>query len=614
MEKKMEEKQNKIVGMRNLVLTLALIFAIGLVSAAQCNDGIDNELDGNIDYPNDTGCTSANDNDENVVLGYADGCFVNGDKLYDVFGNVMYSCNSPSCSACVAISEGANYTTSFARCSGLPRCGFNSSGGNGSGGTLDLSAPNLTIFSPVANNVYNSKNVLVNFSLNERADVYYRDLDASTVSWKSICSDCRIYSREKSFNEGINNIEFKARDGSGNIAYKNISFTVDSKAPKIRSVSPTSGFVSSVFEITFDEENPIDLTMHFGNDDLGFGDQTFDLEDDCEVDSNRPERKTCSRDVDLGDYDGSNISYWFTLTDIANTTVNSKAYNISVDETAPVVNNPNSFYSLDFEEGDVDFLLNITELNFDEAVYIVQDSRPLEKRICNKLVDGICERSISFVDGNYNLTVIVRDKAGNEWTSEFSFLMDSKAPKIMGIEPKKGFADGNFEVSFKEKNPEIITLFYGNESKELNVEDCNVNLASDRYICSTFVDLSAYDGGIVGYHFVVEDKVGNSDESSQKELDVDTTFPVVNNLGSFYSINGNYVFFSLSITEENFDEASYEYVDSNGKIVSRRICSRLNSAGFCEKKFSFKSGTYNLTVNVIDSASNKLAIPANFVV
>ena len=45
---------------------------------AQCEDGVDNDGDGKIDYPADPGCTAATDNDEtNVVTPPPPGCNLN---------------------------------------------------------------------------------------------------------------------------------------------------------------------------------------------------------------------------------------------------------------------------------------------------------------------------------------------------------------------------------------------------------------------------------------------------------------------------------------------------------------------------------------------------------
>jgi hypothetical protein len=47
------------------VLICGLVMAKPVPTAlAQCKDGIDNDGDGNTDYPADAGCSSKNDNDE----------------------------------------------------------------------------------------------------------------------------------------------------------------------------------------------------------------------------------------------------------------------------------------------------------------------------------------------------------------------------------------------------------------------------------------------------------------------------------------------------------------------------------------------------------------------
>lgn len=56
-------------GMTTLAMTATAV--VGLQTAAhataQCSDGIDNDKDGNVDYPADPGCSSATDNSESVT-------------------------------------------------------------------------------------------------------------------------------------------------------------------------------------------------------------------------------------------------------------------------------------------------------------------------------------------------------------------------------------------------------------------------------------------------------------------------------------------------------------------------------------------------------------------
>ena len=76
-------------------------------------------------------------------------------------------------------------------------------------------------------------------------------------------------------------------------------------------------------------------------------------------------------------------------------------------------------------------------------------------------------------------------------------------------------------------------------------------------------------------------------------------------------VDGKYVYFSINITEENLDEVVYTYIDKKGKEKEKRLCSKLKD-GLCEKRVSFKDGTYDLTIQIINEAGNSVGIPASF--
>ena len=111
--------------------------------------------------------------------------------------------------------------------------------GGGSGGNIefDLTPPVLGISNPVNESIYNSRKIMLTFSLNEVADVYYRDLNKATVSWIRICTRCNAgdisYNKSRTFLEGQNNLLFKAVDVMKNEAYVPVSFFIDSKRPTI---------------------------------------------------------------------------------------------------------------------------------------------------------------------------------------------------------------------------------------------------------------------------------------------------------------------------------------------------------------------------------------------
>ena len=268
---------------------------------------------------------------------------------------------------------------------------------------------NYWIASPEDGEVYNSREILLNFSLDKESDVSYKDDNEDGESWRRICSDCWDYEKEKLFKEGENNLTFKAIGFSGNISYINRSFFVDSKKPKIKKTEPKSGFGEGNFYVEIQEANPNSLVLHYGDANPGMRTANVDLES-CEDIKGNSEKKACNVFVPLIDYDGKEIEYWFNLTDIAGNYDESRHYELEVDTTFPVIN------SLDYtiDRLYVTFNINITEGNFDGVSYIDwSDTKPKWKTLCSRLKDDMCIRKKSFRKGLHNIDFQVTDKAGN---------------------------------------------------------------------------------------------------------------------------------------------------------------------------------------------------------
>jgi len=468
-------------------------------------------------------------------------------------------------------------------------------------GTFDENPPNITINNPISQSIHTSSSILMDVTTSEPSKL--ERYDFTKRKWVTICSLCSHYSRERRFDDGEQILRIRATDRGGNGNENEVSFFVDSNDPRMGSTNPTRGYASGLFEVEFTEDNPDILTLYYGNLQTGMRDVQLDTNNDCLKD-----RKTaCSKNVNLDDYSGQEIEYWFELVDIAGNSAESKKVILDVDSTFPIINNPNSMHTIDGKY--VYFEIDVTELNLDEVGYIDNlDPKGRERRLCSKLDNGICEKKITFKDGPHDVTVYVIDEAGNQVGETVQFFTDSKKPKISKTEPRRGFVDGHFEVQFKEDNPKTVKVSYENDltgynDLELNIEDdCNKNRG--KYYCTANVNLEDYDAQEIEYWFEVTDLLDQRDESKKVTVEVDTTFPVINNPGSMYTIDGRYVYFSIDITELNIDEVTY--IDwSSSRPKERRLCSKLNN-GLCEAKKSFSYGTHDLTIQVIDEAANSV--------
>jgi len=232
---------------------------------------------------------------------------------------------------------------------------------------------------------------------------------------------------------------------------------------------------------------------------------------------------------------------------------------------------------------------------------------PRWKRICRNCDEY--SKTKSFRNGEHNITIKGISKTGSEDKKNILFFVDYKDPRISKTEPRRGFSDGNFYVEFREDNPENLTLHYGNSirTRELNIKnDCDENRG--KHECSVWVNLSDFDNKEIEYWFELEDMAGNKDDSKKNEVSVDMTDPVLNNPDSFWERGigrySKYIYFDISITEKNFDEAVLSY-DYRGRTKEKRLCSRLRY-GICEKRFTMRDDYTNLKLIIRDEAGNEI--------
>lgn len=356
----------------------------------------------------------------NFVSAEYKACFTKGDKY--TYCTNQDEIDLPYCNSAYCICERTQCNPCFksydpinkcyvggnsAVCLKMPtNCSSNSTGG---GMELDVTPPQLIIKSPIKNTIYNSKKLYLNFSLNEVADVYYRDLNKSTVSWTRICTQCiasqNSYAKQITFKEGNNTLMFKAVDGRGNTAYSNISFFTDSVFPRTYTTYPkANSFADGNFEVQFKEVNPKKLTLYYGSDKT-----TLDLKK-CNYAMGK---QICEIDVDLKKYHGQTIGYYFEVEDIAGNKYSSRNTLVKVDTKAPVVNNPNSFFKITNNRY-VEFNISVNEENLYKITSTnMNNPRASATTMCTRLTNGYCYKKQSFTKGNYSLSIEISDKAGH---------------------------------------------------------------------------------------------------------------------------------------------------------------------------------------------------------
>jgi len=258
---------------------------------------------------------------------------------------------------------------------------------------------------------YSNKNILFDIysDFNPNDITYsYMNNHGKTIIVK-LCSKCNSYNKTKSFNDGFYNLTIMISNKSQIFSKKQISFLVDSTPPKIFETLPKKGFTNGNFNIEFKEDNPKILILNYDKQK-----KSLNMSKECILEKGI---RSCSIYVNLSIFNGKEMQYYFNLTDITGKNVVSRPINLTVDTTLPKVK-----INWTIEQGKVNFIFNVTEVNFDKINYIDSSAlKPKEMALCSRLKNGICEVSRRFNIGTHNLTIFTSDKSGNTLISKINF-------------------------------------------------------------------------------------------------------------------------------------------------------------------------------------------------
>ncbi len=291
---------------------------------------------------------------------------------------------------------------------------------------------NITLISPVNNEVYYRMKVNFNLQSNEILnEVKYANLDKTSIRcseedryentcWQVLCTHCNGYGNDRgrklTMDEGINRLVIRVMDNNGNLYYQNITLIVESIKPKVFSSFPHKNeFINgSYFNIKYSEQNLKNITLVYGNDDRIKNTTKY-----CPAGN----KQNCSFFLNLSEYEGQPIYYYFIINDLINSET-TQMTRLIVDTIRPMVN-------INFPQNGKNYFkkvpINVTATENSKIEYLdTNGNSVLWKKFCydcksfgfNKLIQK------SFSEGNHNLLIRATDKAGNFDIKEVNFIVD----------------------------------------------------------------------------------------------------------------------------------------------------------------------------------------------
>jgi len=275
----------------------------------------------------------------------------------------------------------------------------------------ELCFTDLTINSPVNFEVYDSRRVLIDISFNQEVDeILYLDSADSRQRKRRLCRNCDSYFRSKSLSPGRHELTFYGIVDDEIVGSDSSIFYIDTKKPRLLKFLPRRGLTNGSYYFEATDDNIRGAGITFGNDIYGY--ETIEVDSCGELPRNK---FYCEGNMNLSKYHNSEITYSVILVDVARNFVNSKNKTLEVDVNPPIL----SRIQLTQSKRRVEFRLSISEENFDEVTYIDHnDRRPRERRLCRKIFAGDCLARKSFRAGDHNLTLTIKDDAGNSFVLE----------------------------------------------------------------------------------------------------------------------------------------------------------------------------------------------------
>jgi hypothetical protein len=264
----------------------------------------------------------------------------------------------------------------------------------------------MIVNSPIDLEFYDLSRFEISISLTAMAEkIEYINYADKRPRVRRLCRNCEGYGfdrvRKKSFNQGWNNITFIATFNEELIVEKNVSFFVDSKAPRISRVFPKKNAVvnGSEFYIKYSEDNLVDVRL-FWNPNVTFF--------NCTSGKNQE----CSNAVDLSGFDNQTIEYWFEVSDPLHIT-QSKLISVLVDLTSPnlTINSP---VNGSLTEKRIALNISVSE-EVDLSYMDLSDKKPRWKKLCRNCEDyGVDKlKKKRFSQGVHDVLIRAVDKAGN---------------------------------------------------------------------------------------------------------------------------------------------------------------------------------------------------------
>ena len=280
--------------------------------------------------------------------------------------------------------------------------------------TADLDAPPLTILSPLDGSMYNTTTVTLTGTTDPFVDVFYRISQMSTIWAMLTVSGSGGFSKELTgLSQGVNTLEVMVRDVAGNEFRVAVNFTVDTVPPRLVSTDPVDGtnLNHATLLVSGFYDEPLSAVM-VGDVVATVDGTNYTVELNLLGGLNR--FTVAAKDL-LGNVLLTTLSYYLDTTP-PSLDLPGFTFNTSSGDYEPLATNQRHYV-----------LMGTTELG--ATVFIDRWDFPVDSV-------GRISADLELVEGDNRFEVMVRDRAGNEYFTNVTLVLDTYAPDLTVESPE----------------------------------------------------------------------------------------------------------------------------------------------------------------------------------
>ncbi|MBT6762335.1 hypothetical protein HOA92_04795 [archaeon] len=404
--------------------------------------------------------------------------------------------------------------------------------------------PTLTIDVP-GDNTFTSNTIQgVNYTATDTDldSCWYSNDSMSVNTTLAVCANIDAIT----WSEGEHNVTIWANDTTANLVNATVTFTVDTIYPSILISSPAneSSTTNSTIHVNFTASDLNLASCFFTNDSMLTNTTLASCANITTINWSTGEHNvTIWTNDSAGNENSSDLTFTITTDDVA-------APTITIQTPINTTYTSNTNVHVNYSAADETAL---------DSCWYSNDSMLTNTTLssCSNIT------SVTWSEGEHNVSIWANDTSGNENTIDVTFTVDTIYPSILISSPANESSTTNTttHVNFTASDLNLASCFFTNDSMLTNT-----TLAG----CANITSIT-WSGGEHNITIWTNDSAGNENRSDLT-FTITFSYPLVD-FGSLIPVNGSttnndYVELNFSVTEENLDEVKYNWNGTNYSVYN----------------------------------------------